>query len=312
MRDQHAGAAEMKKCTTDFVLAAVAVAGALLLSVPHWWDVRYWLESRAWWAVYFFVGLVVALYVVYAVVSAIHTLFARHAISRGTTASGSKSVTPVWIASLAMGAAFVLGGAAEVFSYWALGLDWFTGDINAATAPHDIILLVFSSVLAVATALVVSILLVVDRRVDYDVPSIGASSARSAPPATRLRSNYPANGYSRYLIDMERDEVRATAIGDDDSDTGWSRSLGRFEVSAWLLAIGCFGAIIAVWFIGWNASTAAAAHSMLPYLLGAIGYTGLFFSAVVFASRFLAATRASGPTIHPQAGATARTWRKIA
>lgn len=63
-------------------VAAVASGASLALSWPYWRDFQYWPESRAMWTAYFIVGFILAVYVFYAFLDSLHTLFEHDALER--------------------------------------------------------------------------------------------------------------------------------------------------------------------------------------------------------------------------------------
>ena len=63
-------------------LAVIASAASLALSWPYWRDFQYWPESRAMWLAYFAVGFVLAVYVFYAFLDSLGTLFEHDALER--------------------------------------------------------------------------------------------------------------------------------------------------------------------------------------------------------------------------------------
>lgn len=81
----------MRKRTIDLVLSIVASTVALLLSWPYWRDFQYWPESRLLWAVYFVVGFALSVYVFYAFMVAIHTLFEHDALEHAEAAQARAS-----------------------------------------------------------------------------------------------------------------------------------------------------------------------------------------------------------------------------
>lgn len=63
-------------------LAILASAASLALSWPYWRDFGYWPESHAMWLAYFAVGFVLAVYVFYAFLDSLGTLFEHDALER--------------------------------------------------------------------------------------------------------------------------------------------------------------------------------------------------------------------------------------
>lgn len=78
----------MQKRTIDLVLSILASTVAVLLSWPYWRDFGYWPESRLLWLAYFAVGFALSVYVFYAFMVALHTLFEHDALEHAARASG--------------------------------------------------------------------------------------------------------------------------------------------------------------------------------------------------------------------------------
>ncbi|MFC5387707.1 hypothetical protein ACFPLB_17240 [Aquamicrobium segne] len=63
-------------------VAIVASGASLALSWPYWRDFEYWPESQSMWLAYFIVGFVLAVYVFYAFLDSLRTLFEHDALER--------------------------------------------------------------------------------------------------------------------------------------------------------------------------------------------------------------------------------------
>lgn len=63
-------------------LAVLGSGVSLALSWPYWRDFEYWPESRTMWNVYFAVGFVLAIYVFYAFLGRLSTLFEHDELAR--------------------------------------------------------------------------------------------------------------------------------------------------------------------------------------------------------------------------------------
>ena len=63
-------------------LAVLASGASLALSWPYWRDFGYWPESHAMWLAYFALGFVRAVYVFYAFLGSLGTLFEHDALER--------------------------------------------------------------------------------------------------------------------------------------------------------------------------------------------------------------------------------------
>ncbi|MFT0531736.1 hypothetical protein ACMHYJ_02735 [Castellaniella hirudinis] len=69
----------MAQRVIDLVISALAAALSVLLSWPYWHSVGYWAETPAMWTVYIVVGYVLAVYVFYAFLGSLRTLFLHDA-----------------------------------------------------------------------------------------------------------------------------------------------------------------------------------------------------------------------------------------
>lgn len=63
-------------------VAVCASALSLALSWPYWRDFEYWAESRVMWLAYFSLGFILAVYVFYAFLGRLGTLFEHDALDR--------------------------------------------------------------------------------------------------------------------------------------------------------------------------------------------------------------------------------------
>lgn len=64
-------------------IAILASGVSLALSWPYWRDFGYWAESHTLWRVYLAGGFVLAVYVFYAFLGSLATLFEHDEIERG-------------------------------------------------------------------------------------------------------------------------------------------------------------------------------------------------------------------------------------
>lgn len=74
-------------------LAILASAASLALSWPYWRDFGYWAESHTMWLIYFALGFVLAVYVFYAFLDSLGTLFEHDALARETQAAPADKVS---------------------------------------------------------------------------------------------------------------------------------------------------------------------------------------------------------------------------
>ncbi len=63
-------------------IAVFASGASMALSWPYWRDFEYWPESRAMWLAYFALGFVLAVYVFYAFLDSLGTLFEHDALEK--------------------------------------------------------------------------------------------------------------------------------------------------------------------------------------------------------------------------------------
>jgi len=68
-------------------LAVLASAASLALSWPYWRDFGYWAESRGMWLGYFILGFLLAVYVFYAFLGRLGSLFEHDALERARRAA---------------------------------------------------------------------------------------------------------------------------------------------------------------------------------------------------------------------------------
>lgn len=70
-------------------LAVIASAASLALSWPYWRDYGYWAESQGMWLGYFALGFLLAVYVFYAFLGRLGTLFEHDALERARRAGAA-------------------------------------------------------------------------------------------------------------------------------------------------------------------------------------------------------------------------------
>ncbi len=75
-------------------LAILGAGASLALSWPYWRDYGYWPESPRMWLGYFLLGFVLAVYVFYAFLGRLGTLFEHDAIERARRAQPSGDAAP--------------------------------------------------------------------------------------------------------------------------------------------------------------------------------------------------------------------------
>jgi len=63
-------------------VAIMASGASLALSWPYWRDFGYWAESHFMWTAYFIVGFILAVYVFYAFLGSLRTLFEHDMLER--------------------------------------------------------------------------------------------------------------------------------------------------------------------------------------------------------------------------------------
>jgi hypothetical protein len=72
-------------------LAVLGSGASLALSWPYWRDFGYWPESHAMWLAYFGLGFVLAVYVFYAFLGSLGTLFEHDALLRAEQADAASA-----------------------------------------------------------------------------------------------------------------------------------------------------------------------------------------------------------------------------
>ncbi len=77
----------MRKRAVDFWLSVVASVAATALSWPFWRDFNYWAVTKEMWYVYFAGGFLLSIYVFYAFLGALHTLFEHDALEHAEAAA---------------------------------------------------------------------------------------------------------------------------------------------------------------------------------------------------------------------------------
>lgn len=70
-------------------VSILASGASLALSWPYWRDFQYWPESRSMWLVYFVLGFLLAVYVFYAFLGRLSTLFEHDALERAQRAGSA-------------------------------------------------------------------------------------------------------------------------------------------------------------------------------------------------------------------------------
>lgn len=68
--------------TIRLSIAILASAVSMALSWPYWRDFEYWAESRGMWLFYFALGFLLAVYVFYAFLDSLATLFEHDALEK--------------------------------------------------------------------------------------------------------------------------------------------------------------------------------------------------------------------------------------
>lgn len=72
-------------------LAVLGSGASLALSWPYWRNFEYWAESHTAWQVYFVLGFVLAVYVFYAFLGRLTTLFEHDALEQARRAQSAES-----------------------------------------------------------------------------------------------------------------------------------------------------------------------------------------------------------------------------
>lgn len=77
--------------TIDLTLSVLASILGFALSWPFWRDFEYWAESQTAWMIYFVAGFVLAVYVFYAFIGSLRTLFEHDALLREASPESTDS-----------------------------------------------------------------------------------------------------------------------------------------------------------------------------------------------------------------------------
>lgn len=174
---------------------------------------------------------------------------------------GTLSFWLVFTGMLGIAFAFAIGGTVQVFVYRTLGLDWFGGDVAPAMAIAKNMVPIFGLIFAMGVALLVFDLLTMGHR--------GSTEDSETAPGD-MTADFPASV----------------------APTGWRRLLTGWEAGLWLLSMWFFGAIITLGLLSFNLSSVRDGSPIFPYLMGGIGYPGLFLVTLFFVWRFLASLNA--------------------
>ncbi|MCO4320043.1 cbb3-type cytochrome c oxidase subunit I [Aliidiomarina quisquiliarum] len=85
------------------------------------------------------------------------------------------------------------------------------------------------------------------------------------------------------------------------SATGWRKAMTGFEAGTWLLFMCFFGLVITFGLLAFNLPIVREeGDPTLPYLLSAVGYTGLFAATIAFVARFTASLDSRLRTTYPE------------
>ena len=171
---------------------------------------------------------------------------------------GKLSFWLVFTGMLGLAFAFAIGGTVQVFVYRTLGLDWFGGDVAPAMQFAKILVPIFGLLFAIGAGLLV-----------FDLVTMGYRV--SVAPITRPQPGLGA-------------PVRI--------DSRWGRELTGWETGLWLLGMWLFGAIITLGLLSFNLAAVRSGDAMFPYLMGGVGYSGLFLVTLLFVWRFLSSLEA--------------------
>lgn len=170
--------------------------------------------------------------------------------------AGKLSFWLVFAGMLGIAFAFAIGGTIQVYVNRTLGLDWFGGDVRPAMQFTKVMVPVFGVVFSTGVALLV-----------FDLLTLGYRR-RSSP------------------------HVQAVLAVGSGRPGRWSRWLTGWETGLWLLAMWVFGAIITIGLLSFNLETVRQGSAVLPYTMGAVGYSGLLLVTLFFVWRFLSSLEA--------------------
>ncbi len=154
---------------------------------------------------------------------------------------------------LGMVGAFVYGGTKQIYVYRILGLDWWGHHVRPAMAEARVYLGLFAFVFVIGTILIL-----------YDLFTL----------KSREMTEREMKAHNQKLVNP-----RALSR--------WEKAMSRFEFGKWLALIWFMGLIITGGLFAFGLETVRLGDPTIPYILAAIGYTGLIVFTILFAIRFL-------------------------
>ncbi|HUH47686.1 MAG TPA: cbb3-type cytochrome c oxidase subunit I [Arenibacter sp.] len=161
----------------------------------------------------------------------------------------------LFIGIIGIVASFAYGGTQQIYVYRILGLDWWGHHIRPAMAGARVFLSLFSFVFLIGAIMVIYDLLTLKNR------------------------------------EYSRSEIKAVnrSIAKPNKLTFWTKGMRRFEFGWWVLILWIMGLIITGGLFTFGMDGVRAGDPIIPYLISAVGYIGLFSVTLIFAYRFMQA-----------------------
>lgn len=161
----------------------------------------------------------------------------------------------LFIGIIGIVASFAFGGTIQIYVYRILGLDWWGHHVRPAMAPARVFLVLFAFVFVIGTVLVTYDLLTLKNR---------------ALTGTEIKA-------------LNNSIVRPTKLN------FWQKAMTKFEFGMWILLLWIMGLVITGGLFTFGMQGVREGDPIIPYILSAIGYSGLFILTIVFAIRFIKA-----------------------
>lgn len=148
---------------------------------------------------------------------------------------------------------FAFGGTKQIYVYRILGLDWWGHHIRPAMAEARVFLGLFAFMFLIGAIVIIYDILTLKNRA-YTQDELKSLDYNLSAPK-RMKS--------------------------------WDKAMTRFEFGKWLLIIWFMGLVITAGLFAFGMDSVRQGDPTIPYILAAIGYTGLFVLTILFAIRFL-------------------------
>ena len=161
----------------------------------------------------------------------------------------------LFVGLLGIVGSFAFGGTKQIFVYRVLGLDWWGHQVRPAMAAARVLL-----GLSAFTFILGAIITI------YDILTLK----------------------DREIVEKDQKLYDAELVAPDNIKW-WGSSMSQFEFGVWLAGIWLFGLIVTAGVFSFNLHSVRLGDPTISYILMGIGYPGLLFITIIFASRFLCA-----------------------